>query len=72
MAVGGMGSAHNLCDPGANPWIQQHLYDCVYTTRDIIGFSFGIASIGFWVVAQVTNSAHQFSPHTSEHTSGKR
>lgn len=46
-----MGSA--LCDPGANPWIAKHLYDCVYTTRDAIGFSFGIASIAFWVVAQI-------------------
>lgn len=42
-----------LCDPGANPWVAKHLYDCIYTTRDYVGFGFGMASIAFWLVAQI-------------------
>mmetsp|Transcript_11659 Transcript_11659/g.35002 ORF Transcript_11659/g.35002 Transcript_11659/m.35002 type:complete len:373 (-) Transcript_11659:485-1603(-) len=42
-----------MCEPGAIHWIDIYLHDCVNGPRDIAGFTLGIVSICFWVVAQV-------------------
>ena len=42
-----------MCDAGANAFIERYFRDCIYTTRDAIGFSFGMASICCWLVAQL-------------------
>ena len=41
------------CDDAANPWIREHFKDCIYTSRDFVGFLLGLASIGIWICAQV-------------------
>ncbi len=48
-------NSSDMCERGAVRWIDVHLHDCVYGTRDIIGFTFGVVSIGCWVVAQVSS-----------------
>lgn len=42
-----------MCDPGADPFIARVFHDCIYTTRDAVGFGVGLLSIAFWLVAQV-------------------
>lgn len=44
---------HSECRAGANPTIEKIFHDCVYDTRDHIGFYFGLCSIACWVVAQL-------------------
>lgn len=46
-------SSCSMCEPGAIHWIDIYLHDCVNGPRDIAGFTLGIVSICFWVVAQV-------------------
>ncbi|KAL6775749.1 hypothetical protein ACKKBG_A18340 [Auxenochlorella protothecoides x Auxenochlorella symbiontica] len=41
------------CHHGANPLIEQYFHDCIYTSRDMLGFGLGLASIAFWMVAQI-------------------
>lgn len=41
------------CGPEAVPWIRDLFMDCVVTPLDMIGFLFGLSSIGFWIVAQL-------------------
>ena len=42
------------CDPGASQFIEQHFHDCVYTSRDYVGFCLGLSSILLWIVAQAS------------------
>lgn len=44
---------HFHCHGNANWLIERYFYDCIYNARDLTGFSFGMASIVCWLVAQV-------------------
>lgn len=46
-------SSSSLCKQGADPSIERWFHDCVYTTRDYIGFYLGILSILSWMIAQI-------------------
>ena len=58
------------CDAGANPIIEKYFHDCIYDTRDFVGFILGLCSLACWMVAQlpqlITNyrlqSAEALSP----------
>ncbi|DBA67374.1 hypothetical protein WJX79_009569 [Trebouxia sp. C0005] len=44
---------HFHCHGDANWFIELYFLDCVYNARDLAGFTFGMASIVCWLVAQV-------------------
>eukprot|EP00195_Chlamydomonas_chlamydogama_P007943 CAMPEP_0202896704 /NCGR_PEP_ID=MMETSP1392-20130828/5649_1 /ASSEMBLY_ACC=CAM_ASM_000868 /TAXON_ID=225041 /ORGANISM="Chlamydomonas chlamydogama, Strain SAG 11-48b" /LENGTH=430 /DNA_ID=CAMNT_0049582149 /DNA_START=371 /DNA_END=1663 /DNA_ORIENTATION=+ len=54
------------CLPGANPFIEKHFHDCVYTTLDLIGFSLGFMSLGFWVTSQIPQYISNIKNQSSE------
>lgn len=41
------------CQGDANRFIERYFLDCIYNTRDLAGFTFGMASIACWLIAQV-------------------
>lgn len=44
---------HFHCRGDANWFIERYFLDCIYNARDLAGFTFGMASIVCWLVAQV-------------------
>lgn len=54
------------CFAGANPTIERYFHDCVYDTRDLIGFYFGLMSISCWVVAQVPQLITNYHRQSAE------
>ncbi|CAL5225418.1 g8232 [Coccomyxa viridis] len=54
------------CSHGANPWIEKYFKDCVYTYQDLSGFSLGMASILFWLVAQMPQIISNFRNQSAE------
>ncbi|KAK9868716.1 hypothetical protein WJX84_010978 [Apatococcus fuscideae] len=54
------------CHPGAVPWVQHWLYDCLYTSRDMVGFSCGMASIACWIVAQIPQLVQNYRTKKAE------
>jgi len=46
-------SSSSACDPGANALIERLFGDCVFDSRDMLGFVAGMLSIACWMVAQV-------------------
>ena len=54
------------CLAGANPTIEKYFHDCIYDTRDLIGFYFGLCSITCWMVAQLPQLITNYHRQSAE------
>jgi len=61
-----LGDKDEGCLAGANPTIERYFHDCVYDTRDLIGFYFGLMSISCWMVAQVPQLITNYHRQSAE------
>lgn len=61
-----LGDRDEGCLAGANPTIERYFHDCVYDTRDLIGFYCGLMSISCWMVAQVPQLITNYHRQSAE------
>ena len=55
------------CDrEGAIPWIEANFHDCIYTTKEMISFGLGLASIAVWVLAQMPQLVDNIKNESAE------
>jgi hypothetical protein len=54
------------CEPGANAFIERVFQDCIYSTRDMASFCFGLTSIALWVFAAVPQFISNYQNQSSE------
>ncbi|KAL3692557.1 hypothetical protein R1sor_006208 [Riccia sorocarpa] len=51
--IGMLRSGSCVCEPNANPFVQNWFSDCVYTPWELAAFYIGLSSVLFWIVAQL-------------------
>ncbi|KAI3435496.1 hypothetical protein D9Q98_001562 [Chlorella vulgaris] len=54
------------CGPGASLWVEKVFGDCLYSPRDFLGFSFGLASICCWLFAQMPQLYRNYKTQSAE------